>query len=163
MIPVEINKEPEMPLSRSGHNKFIREVIHEFSIHFIPGSETLYVGGLGEKFSYFDEEKFNTLDLRFDSHRKMPDVVLYYPSKNWLVLVDSVISQGPVDTKRHEELAGLFAQSKAGLVYVTAFPTKKMMAKYLDVISWETDVWVAEAPNNLIHFDGERFLGPYEN
>ena len=27
--------------------------------------------------------------------------------------------------------------------------------------TWESEVWVAEDPDHLIHFDGERFLGPY--
>ena len=37
------------------------------------------------------------------------------------------------------------------------------MVKYLNDISWETEVWVADAPTHLIHFNGERFLGPYED
>jgi hypothetical protein len=32
---------------------------------------------------------------------------------------------------------------------------------YLDKISWETEVWVADSPTHMIHFNGERFLGPY--
>ena len=90
------------------------------------------------------------------------DVVLYYPEKNWLLLVESVTSHGPVDGKRHAELERLFAEATAGLVYVTAFPSRQLMARYLSEIAWETEVWVAEAPSHLIHFNGVRFLGPYE-
>ena len=81
--------------------------------------------------------------------------------KNWLLLVESVTSHGPVDGKRHAELAKLFAGSKAGLVYVTAFPNRSIMGRYLGEIAWETEVWVADAPSHLIHFNGVRFLGPY--
>lgn len=91
----------------------------------------------------------------------MPDVVLHYTKKNWLLLIESVTSHGPVDSKRHDELANLFAGSKVGLIYVTAFPNRAVMGRYLDKIAWETEVWVADAPSHLIHFDGERFLGPY--
>ena len=91
----------------------------------------------------------------------MPDVVLYYKAKNWLLLVESVTSHGPVDGKRHEELATLFSKAKPGIVYVTAFPNRATMARYLGEIAWETEVWVADAPTHLIHFNGERFLGPY--
>jgi hypothetical protein len=35
------------------------------------------------------------------------------------------------------------------------------MREYLPDIAWETEVWVADAPSHLIHFNGERFLGPY--
>jgi hypothetical protein len=91
----------------------------------------------------------------------MPDVVLHYTDKNWLLLIESVTSHGPVDGKRHAELAELFAASKSGLVYVTAFPNRTIMSRYLGEIAWETEVWVADAPSHLIHFNGERFLGPY--
>jgi adenine-specific DNA-methyltransferase len=63
--------------------------------------------------------------------------------------------------KTHDELARLFARSSAGLVYVTAFPNRAIMGRYLGEIAWETEVWVADAPSHLIHFNGERFLGPY--
>ncbi|WP_279512453.1 BsuBI/PstI family type II restriction endonuclease, partial [Candidatus Thiosymbion oneisti] len=94
-------------------------------------------------------------------HGKMPDVVLHYTVKNWLLLVESVTSHGPVDAKRHTELADLFAGSTAGPVYVTAFPNRAIMGRYLGEIAWETEVWVADAPSHLIHFNGEHFLGPY--
>ena len=101
-------------------------------------------------------------NLTVDSHGKMPDVVIYYPEKNWLLLVESVTSHGPVDPKRHAELAELFAPASAGLVYVTAFPSRSVMQRYLSEIAWETEVWVADAPSHLIHFNGSRFLGPYD-
>ncbi len=91
----------------------------------------------------------------------MPDVVLYWAERNWLLLVESVTSHGPVDGKRHAELAVLFGGSTAGLVYVTAFPDRATMSRYLGTIAWETEVWVADAPSHLIHFNGVRFLGPY--
>lgn len=101
------------------------------------------------------------LGVLVDGHGKMPDVVLYYPEKKWLLLVESVTSHGPVDGKRHGELSCLFAGSIAGLVFVTAFPSRPVMTRYLSDIAWETEVWCADAPSHLIHFDGERFLGPY--
>jgi hypothetical protein len=59
------------------------------------------------------------------------------------------------------ELRRLFAGSKAGLVFVTAFEDRRTMRTFLPQISWETEVWIAEDPDHLIHFNGERFLGPY--
>jgi hypothetical protein len=101
------------------------------------------------------------LGVSINVHGKMPDVVFYDPQRNWLLLVESVTSHGPVDPKRHEELSGQFAGTSAGLVYVTAFPDRLVMAHYLSEIAWETEVWVASAPSHIIHFNGERFLGPY--
>ena len=91
----------------------------------------------------------------------MPDVVVYFGKKGWLVLIEAVTSHGPVNAKRHRELKLLFANANVGLVYVTAFLDRAAMKKYLPEIAWETEVWVADAPSHLIHFNGERFLGPY--
>jgi late competence protein required for DNA uptake (superfamily II DNA/RNA helicase) len=91
----------------------------------------------------------------------MPDVIIHHVEKEWLVLVEAVTSHGPVDAKRRKELVSLFKDSKSGLVFVTAFLSRGTMVKYLKDIAWETEVWVADAPDHLIHFNGDRFLGPY--
>ena len=121
----------------------------------------LYLGDTGTKLGHFEEATFQALGLSFDSHGKFPDVVLYHRAKNWLLLIEAVTSHGPIDAKRHAELGELFSESTADLVYVTAFPDRPTVARYLNAISWETEVWVASTPTHLIHFDGERFLGPY--
>jgi hypothetical protein len=126
-------------------------------------SELLFpeFGDEPNKWGFFAEDLLLSLDVRIDAHGKMPDVVLYDPDRNWLILVEAVTSHGPVDAKRHAELTSLFAGSKAGLVFVTAFPTRSVMGRYLGEIAWESEVWVADAPSHLIHFNGIRFLGPY--
>ena len=82
----------------------------------------VYAGDTGDKWGYFDAVLLAKLGVDVDSHGKMPDVVLHFVEKNWLLLIESVTSHGPVDGKRHAELTKLFAGSTAGLVYVTAFP-----------------------------------------
>ena len=121
----------------------------------------MYVGDTGKKWGYFDQELLRSLGVIPDTHGKMPDVILHHTSKNWLLLIEAVTSHGPVDGKRHQELASLFSPSTAGLVYVTAFPNRTFLGRYLSEIAWETEVWMADAPSHLIHFNGERFLGPY--
>lgn len=148
-------------ISPGDHSLLIKAIIEEFAPRFIPGASLIYAGDTGDRVGYFNEEKLLELGVKVDKHGKMPDVVLFYPLKNWLVLVEAVTSHGPVNPKRQGELAALFAGSTAGLVYVTAFPTRAILAKYLTEISWETEVWVADSPFHLIHFNGERFLGPY--
>ena len=160
-IPVQIFPGKEIILSPGEHSELIRSIIENFASRFAPGSVLVYVGDTGDKWSYFDLALLTGLGVNVDSHGKMPDVVLYYPSKNWILLVESVTSHGPVDGKRHDELAKLFVKSTAGLVYVTAFPNRSTMGRYLGEIAWETEVWVADSPSHLIHFNGERFLGPY--
>lgn len=162
-VPVRIARGRRISLSPGEHSELIRAIIEDFAPRFAPGSALIYAGDTGDKWGYFDAPLLATLNVEVESHGKMPDVVLHYAAKDWLLLVESVTSHGPVDGKRHAELAKLFAGSTAGLVFVTAFPSRAIMGRYLGSIAWETEVWVADAPSHLIHFDGARFLGPYES
>lgn len=161
LIPVVIAPGKTIALSPGEHSELIRAIIEDFAPRFAPGSVLVYAGDTGEKWGYFDKALLSDLGVEVDAHGKMPDVVLHYTDKNWLLLIESVTSHGPVDGKRHAELSELFVGSKSGLVYVTAFPNRAIMGRYLGEIAWETEVWVADAPSHLIHFNGERFLGPY--
>ena len=161
-IPVQLADGTEIRLSPGEHSALIRDIIDEFAPRFAPGSVLIYAGDTGEKMGYFDREQLAALGVSVDNHGKMPDVVIHDIKRNWLLLIESVTSHGPIDGKRHHELSTLFAGSNAGLVFVTAFPTRAVMARYLAGIAWESEVWVAEAPTHLIHFNGVRFLGPYD-
>ncbi|UVK41819.1 hypothetical protein BPNPMPFG_003411 [Mesorhizobium sp. AR07] len=161
LVPVRISDEISIHLSPGKHSRLIRAIIEEFAPRFAPDSVLIYAGDTGDKTGYFDHMRLAALGVTVDSHGKMPDVILHYADRGWLLLVESVTSHGPVDPKRHEELIQLFASSTAGLVYVTAFPTRAVLARYIAEIAWETEVWVADAPTHLIHFNGTRFLGPY--
>jgi hypothetical protein len=161
-IPIELTETLKTTLSSGAHSELIKGIIEEFGPRFVPGGILIYVGDTGNKWSYFDKERLKKLGVIVDLHGKMPDVVIYYPEKNWLILAEAVTSHGPVDAKRHQELKNLFAKSSAGLVFVTAFPNRSIMVRYLKEIAWETEVWTADAPSHLIHFNGVRFLGPYQ-
>ncbi len=160
-VPVTIGDGRMLSLSPGQHSELIRDIIEQFAPRFAPGSIVIYAGDTGEKIGFVDHERLVRLGITIDNHGKMPDVVLHYVDRDWLLLVESVTSHGPVDAKRHAELMALFSSSTAGLVYVTAFPTRATMARYLADIAWETEVWVADSPTHLIHFNGDRFLGPY--
>jgi hypothetical protein len=162
-IPVTTAKGMRLRLSPGAHSDLIRAVIEEFVPRFAPGSALVYAGDTGVKWGYFDKRLLTQVGVEVGEHGKMPDVVLYYPDRDWLLLVEAVISHGPVDDKRHGELARLFDHSTAGLVYVSAFPDRKTMGRYLSTIAWETEVWTADAPSHLIHFNGDRFWGPYDS
>ncbi len=163
-IPVKIKKGPDITLSSGDHSDLIRAIIEEFAPRFIPGGELVYVGDTGTKWGYFDKPLFQSLGVEVELHGKMPDVVIYFREKNWIVLVEAVASSGPVDGIRRAELSELFKTSTAGMVYVTAFPDRgEIMRKFMSVVAWETEVWCASDPTHLIHFNGIRFLGPHES
>jgi adenine-specific DNA-methyltransferase len=163
MVPVTLAEGREVYLTPGAHSQLVKAIIDEFAPRFVPGGHVIYVGDTGNKWRYFDEGALRTLDVTVDIHGKMPDVVIHDVERDWLVLIEAVTSHGPVNPKRREELASLFRDARPGLVYVTAFLTRNDMARYISDISWETEVWVREAGTHLIHFDGKRFLGPYDS
>ena len=160
-IPIKLLNE-DISLSPGGQNVLVKKIIDDFCSRFTPDAEPIYIGDAEKKWAYFNESALTELGVEIkDEHGKIPDVVVHYVEKKWLVLIEAVTSHGPINTKRKIELEALFNKSKIGLVYVTAFLDRKGMLQYLNEIAWETEVWVASSPSHLIHFNGKRFLGPY--
>ena len=160
-IPLDLARGVTIRLSPGGQNNLIKKIINDFCPRFTPGGKPVYVGDTGKKWAYFDTAYLRSLGVTVEEHGKMPDVVVHFTKENWLVLIEAVTSHGPVNPKRLTELKVLFAGSKAGLVFVTAFLNRRGLLKYLGDIAWETEVWVAASPDHMIHFNGERFLEPY--
>jgi hypothetical protein len=161
VLQVEVAPGLVIALTRGGQNPLIKQIAEEFIPQFIRGPKILYIGDAGAKTGHFDAAALEELGLVFDTHGPMPDLIVYDGERDWLVLVEAVTSHGPVSPSRMLELKELFAEARAGLVFVTAFPDRKTFSKYLPEIAWETEVWIAEDPTHMIHFNGERFLGPY--
>lgn len=163
-VPLRLLTGHQVTLSPGTHSELIEKIIREFGPRFTPDGVLIYAGDTGQKWaSYFDEASLTNLGVVIASTgAKMPDVVIHHEAKEWLVIVEAFDSVGPVDPLRRAQLEVLFAGSTAPRVYVTAFHTLRAMAGRAGKIAWETEVWVAEAPDHLIHYNGERFLGPYE-
>ena len=149
-------------LHPGGQNVLLKAILEEFCPRWTPGGKVLYVGDAGKDDPVLDVMGLSALRIDLDKHGKLPDLIVYMPDRNWLVLLEAASSHGPVDAKRHAELKTLLGSSSAGLVYVICFSSRAEMRKYLTDIAWETDAWCAEDPTHLIHFNGERFLGPYD-
>ena len=162
-IPIKLAPGQKIKLSAGGQNVLVKKIIEDFCQFFTPGGQIIYVGDTQTKWAYFDTDALRALGVEIEEHGKMPDVVVHHVEKDWLVLIEAVTSHGPVNPKRRLELKKLFAGSKIGLVFVTAFLERRAMIKYLNDISWETEAWFAESPTHLLHFNGKRFLGPYED
>ncbi len=124
-----------------------------------PGATLLYLGDTADKLLIVNKEGLATLGVNFN-HDKLPDIVLFDSTKNWIYLIEVVTSHGPIGPKRIVELEEMFSKSDAGKIYVSAFPDKKEFKKYLAEIAWETEIWLADAPDHMIHLNGDRFLGP---
>ncbi|MCK9419013.1 MAG: hypothetical protein M0R70_06520 [Nitrospirae bacterium] len=160
-IPVILSNSEDITLLPGRQNILIQKVLADFCALYTPAGRVLYISHSKVKLVYFDTDALKALGVKIEEHGKMPDVVVHHVEKDWLFLIEAVTSHGPVSPKRRQELKELFAGSKAGIVYVTAFLNRRTMIKYLYDIAWETVAWIAESPTHLIHFNGKRLLGPY--
>jgi hypothetical protein len=162
MVKVKIRKDLQVSLSPGKHNELIRAIIEDMAPRFIPGSTLVYIGDTGEKWGFVDDALSARLGFSVEVHGKMPDVILWQEEKNWLVLVESVTSHGPVDSKRYIELSELFSSVHADKVFISAFPDKRTFARFASDVAWETEVWVSDNPTHMVHFNGDKFIGPYK-
>lgn len=158
MMPVNINGE-NLKFSTGKHNELQKAIIEEFAPRFAPNSECLYVGDTIEKDLVKNVEKLKELGFEITLHDKMPDVVLYREDKNWIYFVESVTSVGPMDPKRILEITEMTKNVTAGKIFVTAFLDFKTYKKFAEELAWETEVWIAEMPEHMIHLNGDRFMG----
>lgn len=161
-IPVTLPGGKEVTLSPGGQNVLIKAMVEEFCPRYTPGGEVIYIGDADGKTTHFDVDHLGRLGVQVDKHGKMPDLVVYRRSKNWLFLMEAASTHGPVDGKRYEELRKLFKGCAAGLVYVSCFPDRAVMRAYLADLAWETEAWCADTPDHMIHLNGDKFLGPHE-
>jgi hypothetical protein len=160
-VPVTLPDGSQVALSPGGQNPLIKAIIEHFCPAFAPGGVVLYIGDTENKFVHLEAGGLAALGVTLDSAAKIPDVIVHHTAKNWLLLIEAVTSAGPVDGKRRKELKALFAGCRAGLVFVTAFEHRRTMQSFVSHIAWESEVWIADDPDHMIHFNGERFLGPY--
>lgn len=147
-------------LSPGEHNELQALVIQEFGPRFVPGAMVIYLGDTSKKNLVLEKGIFDSLNVKASDHDKLPDIVLFDKDRNWIFLIEAVTSHGPVSPKRYVELQDMFENCPANLVYVTAFLDFATFKNFLTEIAWETEVWVAEIPEHMIHFNGNRFLHP---
>jgi hypothetical protein len=160
LVPVHLPDGSTVKLSPGGHNRVQAAVVEEFAPRFAPGSRLLYLGDTAKKNLLVDTDCLAHIGVPITEHDKLPDVLLWDERRNWLFLIEAVTSHGPVTPKRRVELERMLAPCVGGLVFVSAFPDFAQFRKHLRAIAWETEVWIAEMPDHLIHFNGDRFLGP---
>jgi hypothetical protein len=162
-IPVRLPSGETVTVSPGGQNPLIKRIIEEFCPRFAPGGTVVYVGDAEDKFLHLDAAYLSGLGVVIAPAAKMPDVVVHDTRRNWLLLIEAVVSAGAVDAKRRKELKELFKGCRVGLVFVTAFEDRAAFGRFQSHISWETEVWIATDLDHIIHFNGERFLGPYSD
>ena len=160
LVPITLYDGTQLKLSPGKHNEVQVAIVQEFAPRFAEGSILLYLGDTAKKNLHVDKKVLEKIGISITNHNKLPDVVLYHKKKNWLFLIEAVTSHGPISSKRVIELEEMLERCKSGKVYVTAFPDLAKFKKHAPEIAWETEVWLADIPDHMIHFNGDRFMGP---
>ncbi len=159
-VPLTLVSGKKILLSPGKHNEVAVAVIKEFSSRFAHGAELLYLGDTEDKEVVFDAERFKKMGAKIKDNGKLPDLVLLQTDKKWLYLIEVVTSHGPISQKRVVELKQIFDSTDLGLIFVSAFPDISEFKKHAKDIAWDTEVWLSDTPDHLIHFNGDRFVGP---
>jgi BsuBI/PstI restriction endonuclease domain/BsuBI/PstI restriction endonuclease HTH domain len=161
-IPVQVNNGESLTFSPGKHNVLQKHIIESFLPIFGFGAEVLYVGDTANKSLFLDRAGLSAIEFFELSHDKLPDVVAYSRAKNWLYLIEAVTTANPINELRRKTLNALTQNCKADVIFITAFPDRETYRKFAKDIAWETEVWIADAPEHMIHFNGDKFLGPYK-
>lgn len=161
-VPLRVSEQEIIKLSPGKHNELQAAVMEEFGPRFSPGAKLLYIGDTAHKTLVLEREDFEKIGVIIEDHGKLPDIVLFDQNKRWLFLIEAVTSHGPVSPKRYVELQDMFKNCSMAIVFVTAFLDFSTFKKFSNEIAWETEVWIAEMPSHMIHFNGDKFLGPHQ-
>ena len=162
-VPVQLPSGKKLNFSAGLRNDLQKAIIEEFLPRYGYGAKVLYVGDTSDKYLHLDKEALESLSFFEISHEQLPDIIAYAQEKNWLYLIEAVHSSGAIGELRLMQLQKLTKACKADIIYVTAFQDKLVFRKFIADIAWETEVWIADNPDHLIHFDGDKFLGPYKS
>ncbi len=157
-IPVKLPSGVELELSAGEHNVLQKCIVEDFLTRFGLGAEVLYIGDTSDKFLYKNGEVLKQIGFFTLEHEELPDVVAYCREKNLLFLMEAVHSAGPMSEIRVRKLKKQMEKCTAIPVFVTCFLDKKEFRKWVTEIAWETEVWIADSPEHMIHFNGFKFL-----
>lgn len=162
LISVDLPDGEPVYFSPGRHNELQAKIIKEFRVRFCPNTKVVYVGDAARKLLYVDENLLKDLKIPITKHDKLPDIVLYDPQKNHLLLIEAVTAHGPLSPKRQIELEETLKSCKAKRIYISAFPDFHEFKRHIDNIAWETEVWIENNPDHMIHFNGPKFFTVYK-
>lgn len=152
-------KKSKIYLTPGKHNQVQKDVIEKFMFRFAPDAILLYLGDTAKKNLFAEKEIMNKFNIPVTEQDKLPDIILLDENKPRLLLIEAVTSHGPVSPKRHYEIEKMLRDCPAKRVYISAFPDFKTYLKYATDIAWETEVWIADNPDHMIHYNGDKFIG----
>ena len=161
IVPLRLSDGTVLELSPGEHNKLQSNIVSEFLPRYAPGGEVIYVADALARQLHKNVDLMDEVGLFALDHRQLPDVIVFDRPNGWVLVIEAVVSSGHLSSLRMVELKRLLKDCKFPQVFVTAFPDYTVFSKFAADIAWETEVWIATHPTHLIHYDGQRYLGPY--
>jgi hypothetical protein len=142
-------------LSPGRHNLLEKAVVETLGPALLERPQVVYLGDTAPRAGYQNRTLMRRLNLPIDISVALPDVILYGSEEQTLLVVEAVVSSGPVTPGRLAQLrestigpVGLGVQA----VYVSAFPSRRIFRRFVEDIAWESSVWIADEPYSIIHF-----------
>lgn len=160
-VAVTLPNGEKLKLSPGEHNKLQAAIVDDFLPQFIAEPEVLYIADALSRQLHRDDRLLAEAGLSALDHTLLPDVIVLDRNRGWLIIIEAVANSGHISPQRKQEIKRLLADCKFPPVFVSAFPDYKTFGRFAGDIAWETEVWIADHPTHMIHFNGERFLGPY--
>ncbi len=160
-IPIKLPNGKPLELSLGEHNVLQKAIIEEFLPRFGADCEVLYIGDTSNKILHIEEAELKKLNFFELSHDELPDIIAFSRKSNWLYLIEAVHSSGPMNETRVLELKKMLKDCTSELIFITGFLTRSDFKKWMLEVAWETEVWIADNPDHLVHFNGHKFLGAY--
>jgi BsuBI/PstI restriction endonuclease len=151
----------ESGLPPGKHHDLQIAIIKSFGPHFTPDSTVLYLGDAGNKSIIYEKEMLEELGVPVTTLGKLPDTMLYNDAKNLLFLIEAITSHGPITPERLFELEKQLQNCIPGRIYISAFLDFTQYEQHMLPIAWDTHVWIAEIPEHMIHYNGDRYMGQH--
>lgn len=158
-VPVEVGQPQPYFLSPGTHSRLTAEVVEVYAPTFLKQSRVVYLGDTRHKGGYQNRDLMRELNLPLQVTSNLPDVILLCEVERCVVIVEVVASSGPVSTSRLAQLQSLVQQSLAlgyRVRYVTAFPSRRVLRRFVEEIAWGTEVWIASEADQIVHFGARR-------
>jgi type II restriction enzyme len=157
-VDVTLPSGARFKLSPGSHNELQGKVIEDFLPAFAPGTHVLYLGDTDRKALHVESDALARIGVPLEAHDKLPDILVYDEARDRLILCEAVTSHGPVSPKRRIELEEHLSDCRVTRMYVSAFLSFAEFKRHAESIAWATEVWIAEAPTHMLHYNGEEFL-----
>jgi hypothetical protein len=155
VVTVRLNENTTYELSPGEHNALERAVVESFATAFLVQPEVVCLGDAAVRGGYQNRPLMRRLNLPIDVAATLPDAILYCPVEQHLVIVEAVTSVGAIDAARMAQFQQLVSDA-APLVrrisFVTAFPSRTTLRRFVESIAWGSNVWIESELGNLIHF-----------